>query len=1103
MERKDYMQSKQPAPFFCVYEQADAQYYSELKKYLYPWERQQKIFWLELKPNDLVKEIQTKHLRDAELILLLLSPDFFQSQSCYDAMLAALVEREQRHIPVKPLLARMSAWQDTECRDLEPLPDEQYPITHRHWSQREEAYEQIRQGLLRLQPDLEQRVSQPVLAFPKPTPAQGHQGVPTFQVPELAADYVPRPDVFEAIKRSLLQPGSAQTTAITTALQGAGGFGKTTLAIALGNDPDVRVAFPDGVFWIVLGEQHQPADLLTRLNQLLRSLGDTGPETSTLEEALAHWRQALAHKTCLLIIDDVWQASALTPLLEGGPTCRRLVTTRNDGVLPQNAQRVVVDAMSEQEAIAVLTRGLPIELSQFSVHAASLAELVAHLGHWPLLLSVAQGQLAAQVRHGRSLTDALEIIRQSYQGQRGVSILAHEARGFQETVDLSLQASFRQLQEVIAVRYRPVERYEELAVFPEDTDIPIDVLRLFWQATGGLAPWETDELCMQLASLSLVSNCDLEAGTIRLHDVTRSYLVTRAGERLPQLQGQLLDAVKQGLSIQRWAEVPRENTYLWQHLIWHLCQAARWEEVHTAVTDVRFLTGKIEVSGVTRLEADLQLLCQQPAPSEHLAIWQMLQRRIGQSSHLLRQVQTRSELGGLLLAHLGWESAFFAQRLQGNQFFTPPFLTAWHPLPDDADTAFIRTLAGHRGSVFACVFSPDGRQLLSASHDGTLKLWETSSGRELRILASHRGPIFACAFSPDGRQLLSASHDGTLKLWETSSGQELRTLTGHRGPIFACAFSPDGCQLLSASHDGTLKLWDASSGQELRTLASHRGSVNACAFSPDGHQLLSASDDGMLKLWETSSGQELRTLTGHTYAVNACAFSPDGCQLLSASDDGTLKLWETSSGWELRTLTGHTYAVNACAFSPDGRQLLSASDDGTLKLWDASSGQELHTLASHRGSVNACTFSPDGLQLLSASDDGTLKLWDTNSGRERRTLTGHRGSVNACAFSPDGRQLLSASNDDTLKLWDTSSGRELRTLTGHRGSVNACAFSPDGRQVLSVSYDRTLKLWEVASGRYLLTFPVDGTLNCCTFHLDGKYIAAGGDAGLYLLQGAW
>ena len=156
-------------------------------------------------------------------------------------------------------------------------------------------------------------------------------------------------------------------------------------------------------------------------------------------------------------------------------------------------------------------------------------------------------------------------------------------------------------------------------------------------------------------------------------------------------------------------------------------------------------------------------------------------------------------------------------------------------------------------------------------HGGT----SLSAGISLADIGVTKGSQLTLVVLPPQR-VLTASSDGTAKLWVVASGECLRTFEGHRDDVMSAVFSPDGQEVLTASDDRTAKLWSAASGECLRAFKGHERSVSSAVFSPDGQEVLSASADRTAKLWSAASGESLRTLEGHEGAVSSAVFSLDG-----------------------------------------------------------------------------------------------------------------------------------------------------------------------------------------------------------------------------------
>jgi WD40 repeat protein len=871
---------------------------------------------------------------------------------------------------------------------------------------------------------------------------------------EALGEFVQRPAEYDALRDLLLDENRAAPVAITAALKGAGGFGKTTLARALCHDPQVRAAFEDGILWVTLGEN--PTNILGSVEDLIFTLVGERPGFTNVQAAANRLKELLTNRAALVVIDDVWNNVHLTPFLQGGERCAYLITTRNADTLPAATKQIPVDAMQQREAVAVLAAGLA-NAEQYDEPFRALA---GRLGEWPLLLKLVNGTLRDRVNNTYAgLAAAIDYANRALD-KRGLTFFdVRNAEARHQAVALTLGVSLELLTEDERARYRA------LAVFPEDVEIPLPTLEKYW----GVDDFTTEEICTRLMQMSLLLSYDATAQRIRLHDILRQFLIGQQRDKMPALHQTLLDTRRSflphsfSLSLPPWSHLPDDEPYFWEHLAQHLIEAGRGDELVATVKDWRYLAKKTFLRKSHAVEKDL-LAAEPFAPTDDPL--RTLRRSFVNSGHLFNHCVSQEDLKETVYVRLQHLEELNEMLLGLAEQLKTPHIEPQTSLPDLPHPALLRTLEGHVAGVRGCAMSLDGRLIVSASEDKTVKVWETANGKLLHSLEGHSWGVTGCAVSLDGRLIVSASDDKTVKVWETANGKLLHSLEGHASMVNGCAISPDGKLIVSASADQTLKVWEMESGKLLRTLKGHSEEVRSCAISPDGKLIISASYDDTVNVWETASGALLRTLAGHKGGVMDCAVSPGGRFIVSASGDKSIKIWATVSGKLLGTLKGHASWVSGCVISPDGRFIVSASWDHTLKVWETVSGALMHKLKGHIAGVRGCAMSPDGKLIVSASEDQTLKIWEAASGTVLCTLEGHSWGVTDCAVSHDGKQIVSSSYDGTLKIWEMISGKMLRTLACHFGSVMSCAVSRDSRNIVAASNVGSLKVWRTESGNY-------------------------------------
>jgi WD40 repeat protein len=851
-----------------------------------------------------------------------------------------------------------------------------------------------------------------------------------------------------------------------TALRGAGGFGKTAIAQEACYDPRVRDCFPDGILWVKLGEDSVPGTRLARTLDLIRWWTEADPPAfQTLHMAEAHWRRLMTGRRVLLVLDDAWHPEDLSPFQGLGPGSALLIATRDRRTLPSGALLIEIDAMEITAAVQLLATGLPAE------EAAKLEGLAVRLGEWPLLLKIVNRHLYELIQEEYlPFEQALREVEEALETEGLTAFDREDLESHDRAVAQTLGASFRRLPP------GDTERFQQLAIFPQDREVPLSVLERFWQ----LNTVATRKLCSRLHDLSLLLRFDRKTGTILLHDVIRAFLLKRHSSEIPALHRRLLAVCRPPSG--RWADLPRSEGYLWRNLTHHLAGSGAAESLLELLFDFGFLQAKLEATDVNSLLRDYSYLM--PADDARL-----LQDALRLSAHVL--ARDPRQLAGQLLGRLQGQTGPAIDNLLreaqvggGGSWLRPRTASLSRP-----GGPLLYTLEGHSGGVLAITVL-NHRRILSASLDETLRVWDLESRSSLFTLRGHRYGINAVT-ALSWHRAVSAGADKTLRLWDTANGKALRILEGHTSGVHGIT-NLDGTRIISASSDETLRAWNLETGQSLQVLRGHTHSVTAVA-SLDAHHVVSGSLDKTLRLWEMGQKASLRTLTGHTQGITGVAALGNG-RIVSASADGTLRIWDLATGQTLQVLEAHPLGVSALAVM-DSQHVLSAADDGALLLWDLGSGKTVNAIKAHPTGVTALAVLLPDRRVVSASADGTLRCWDLTI-RAQKPLDGHSNAVLAFAMMGD-RRMLSASSDGTLRIWDLETGQVVGpALQGHSGGVSAVvALGPS--RALSGSFDRTLRLWDLDSRECLATFRGHSAHVTAVARLDGLHaVSASADATL-------
>lgn len=429
----------------------------------------------------------------------------------------------------------------------------------------------------------------------------------------------------------------------------------------------------------------------------------------------------------------------------------------------------------------------------------------------------------------------------------------------------------------------------------------------------------------------------------------------------------------------------------------------------------------------------------------------------------------------------------------------------WQPVP--------QSQWRHDWVVTHSIFSPDSRLVVTVpmGSNHTPVVRDVQSGQTVAELKGHLERVWDAAFSEDGRHVVTASEDGTARVWNVGRGEAVAEIKAGLGRLYRVVLSRDGRRLSLVGDASTAGVWSPFPARDLIRPAKQLEPARKIFYSGDGRYVLSADDSHVVKVWKTDTFQNPVALVGHRDSILIGTVSPDGKWAVTSSLDSTVRVWDANTGQHRAELPGDIGIVRYIVFSPDGRRMVTSgnSSDYASVLWDTATWETVSRLKGHRFEANAIAFSPDGKWLVTGSGsvfgavDKVARVWDPSTGELLKELSEHGERVTDAAFSPDSRLLITTSIDDKARVWEAGTWRLVKTLEEGTEGMYSVAFSPDGAWAVTRDGLGTNRVWQTATWARSAVIKSAGRMTVANsavsfvgFSQNGKCLVTSGSNGL-------
>nr|XP_018869214.2 cilia- and flagella-associated protein 52 isoform X2 [Gorilla gorilla gorilla] len=325
-----------------------------------------------------------------------------------------------------------------------------------------------------------------------------------------------------------------------------------------------------------------------------------------------------------------------------------------------------------------------------------------------------------------------------------------------------------------------------------------------------------------------------------------------------------------------------------------------------------------------------------------------------------------------------------------------------------------------QGRITSITLRGEGHQFLVGTEESHIYRVSFTDFKETLIATCHFDAVEDIVFPFGTAELFATCSKKDIRVWHTSSNRELLRITVPNMTCHGIDFMRDGKSIISAWNDGKIRAFAPETGRLMYVINNaHRIGVTAIATTSDCKRVISGGGEGEVRVWQIGcQTQKLEeALKEHKSSVSCIRVKRNNEECVTASTDGTCIIWDLVRLRRNQMILANTLFQCVC-YHPEEFQIITSGTDRKIAYWEVFDGTVIRELeGSLSGSINGMDITQEGVHFVTGGNDHLVKVWDYNECEVTHVGVGHSGNITRIRISPGNQYIVSVSADGAILRW--------------------------------------------------------------------------------------